>query len=234
MKKTLTAMTLLAGAVSVYSQGAISMNDYNGGSKGFTIQVFQQQAPGVGTAVTVNGITGFEVMGQPNNSYLPGNGGSTVYAGPSTIGNGYDVGLLALGGGGATSYSQLSLVPGSVVTTWRTAGSAGGFNNNYGIWNSGATANIGPGSPATASIAIAAWKNSGTAGPAATLAAAQADGYAWGVSQLVTAALTTGTGSPGYLPTSITSFSLATTVPEPSTIALGVIGASTLLFRRRK
>jgi hypothetical protein len=42
-----------------------------------------------------------------------------------------------------------------------------------------------------------------------------------------------GAGTPPPLE-GLESFSLTTAVPEPSTIALGVIGASTLLFRRRK
>lgn len=229
MKKTLTAMTLLAGAVSVYSQGAISMNDYGGN---FTIQVFQSQNQASGTLVSVNGYAGYETQGQAANSYLK-NPGTTTYKAVSTIGPGYDIGLYALDGGGATSYSQLSLVTDSVTSTWLTHASAGGFNNNYGQWNSVATALV-PGNATSASVAIAAWANTGSAGAATTLAAAQADGYAWGISDLVTASLATGSGSPGALPQSLTSFSLITTTPEPSTIALGVIGASTLLFRRRK
>lgn len=39
-------------------------------------------------------------------------------------------------------------------------------------------------------------------------------------------------GTPGDLPASFTGFII--TVPEPSTIALGVIGAAALLLRRRK
>jgi hypothetical protein len=241
MKKTLTAMTLLAGAVSVYSQGAVSMNDY-GNIGNFSIQVFQAQPLSASTvdvsgAVT-NGSAWKEEMGQPANSYLPTKG-STVYSGQSTIGPGYDVGLLALANGTAAStYSQLSLVSSSVISTWLPAAGTSAVNNNAGIWNSSATADVGPGTPATAAVAIAAWANTGSAGAATTLAQAQADGYAWGVSDIVTTALTTGTGSPGFLPTTLTSFSLATSgtspLPEPSTIALGVIGASTLLFRRRK
>jgi hypothetical protein len=237
MKKTLTAMTLLAGAVSVYSQGAISMNDYNGGGAGFEIQVFPAQ-PLIASTVDVSGaITNGgvykEEMGQPVNTYLP-HPGLTVYVTgtKSSIGPGYDVGLLALDGGNATTYGQLSLVPSSIVTTWWNSASSvtGG---NYGVWNSSATATV-PGSASTASVAIAAWQATGPAGAAATLAQAQADGYGWGVSSIQTASLAVGTGSPGFLPTTITSFSLAQSVPEPSTVALGVIGASTLLFRRRK
>ena len=226
-------MTLLAGAVSVYSQGAISLNDY-GNIGNFSIQVFQPQAPGVGVTVSMNGLTGTEVQGQPNNSYLPVKG-TTLYSGNSTIGPGYDVGLLALANGTtATTYDQLSLVSGTTISTWINNPGLTAGNNSLGVWNSSVVAEIGPGSPTTAAVAIAAWQATGSAGAATTLAEAQADGYHWGVSDIVTANLTVGTGSPGFLPTTLTSFSLVSSVPEPSTIALGVIGASALLFRRRK
>jgi hypothetical protein len=236
MKKTLTVMTLLAGAVSVYSQGAVSMNDYNFLQNGFEIQVFTAQSLLNSTVPVVDGqYAGFEEQGQPANSYLA-NPGTTVYHTGAPLGPGYDVGLLALDGGGALLYSQLtSQVTLSTINLWNnslgsTSTTGGG---NYGIWNSSAVATIA-GSATTASVAVAAWQNSGAAGAATTLAEAQADGYAWGLSDIATANLATGVNQPGFLPTTITSFSLATTVPEPSTIALGVIGASALLFRRRK
>jgi len=235
MKKTLTAMTLLAGAVSVYSQGVVSMNDYGGP---FSIQVFQPQAPGVGTTVSVGGYSGTEVMGNSANSYIAPNSGTTVYAAKSTIGtagNSTDIGLLATAGTGATTYNQLSLVTSSISSTWLDSITKSAINNNYGIWSASPSASIGPGSPTTATVALAAWQNTGPAGAATTLAQAQADGYNWGVSDIATVNLTVGTGSPGFLPTTLTSFSeVAVASPEPSTIALGVIGASAFLFRRRK
>jgi hypothetical protein len=234
MKKTLTVMTLLAGAVSVYSQGSVSMNDYNGLGLGFEIQVFTAQSLLNSTVPVVDGIyAGFEEQGQSANSYLA-NPGTTVYHTGAPLGPGYDVGLLALDGGGALLYSQLTsqvTLSGTINTWFNSASTATG--GNFGIWNSSASATIA-GSATTASVAIAAWQNSGAAGAATSLAEAQADGYAWGLSNIETATLATGQNSPGFLPSTITSFSLATTVPEPSTIALGVIGASALLFRRRK
>jgi len=235
MKKTLTVMTLLAGAVSVYSQGSVSMNDYNAQGNGFKIQVFQPQSQTLGTTVSVNGYTGKEVMGQSANSYLA-HPGTTVYSGQSTIGAGFDVGLLALDGGGASSYAQLSQVAGLTITTWNNNAVADPLDNNYGMWASAAIASI-PGGATSASVAIAAWQATGTKGAATTLLAAQQDGYEWGVSSIQTATVATGSQTVGYLPTTITSFSLipgSVATPEPSTIALGVIGASALLFRRRK
>ena len=61
--------------------------------------------------------------------------------------------------------------------------------------------------------------------------------YTWGVSEMVTTTLATGGEPPGNLPfgpTGLTDFSLVAVIPEPSTIALGVMGTSALLLRRRK
>jgi hypothetical protein len=250
MKKTLTAMTLLAGAVSVYSQGAVSMSDYAGTSG--TIQVFLGQSlANSPTLVTDGAYSGHELMGNNANSYNPGLGTTTyatTFSGGAvggTLGAGYDVGLLGAQGTIAQgNYAALSLAAGSVVSTWKNtsanAANVPTVNNNYGFWTSGATATV-PGVNANGStytIAIAAWANTGASGAATTLAQAQADGYAWGVSDMVTTSLATGTTAPGFLPTGasgLTDFSLiAASTPEPSTIALGVIGASAFLFRRRK
>jgi len=231
MKKTLTVMTLLAGATAAYSQGVVSMQNYSGGFLG--LQVFNIQPTG-GTAVTVGGVTGFETFGNTANTYNRSTG-ATVYTG-SPLGAGYDVALLGASGTIAQgNYSALSQASGSLVTSLVSPTSA--TPNAGGSWISTGVASIPSASGTTFTIAIAAWANTGTQGAATTLAAAEADGYAWGVSQMVTTTLATGNNPPGTLPYgagNLVDFSLARTVPEPSTIALGVIGASTLLFRRRK
>jgi hypothetical protein len=80
-----------------------------------------------------------------------------------------------------------------------------------------------------AAVAIAGWYNAG--GTITSLAKAQAAGVPWGVSNLGTAdALGGGPIAPSS-PTGLDSFSL---VPEPGTVALGVVGASAFLFHRRK
>ncbi len=199
-------MALLAGAVSVYSQGTVSMIDYGGN---FGIQVFQAQPLADSTVfVSTPSGSGYEEMGQPANPYLP-NPGTTVYtASPSTIGPGYDVGLLALAGGGATNYSQLSFVTNSIITNWYTTnGYISTVTNLYGVWFSAVNANV-PGTGTNASVAIAVWQNSGAAGAVTTLAEAQSNGYAWGVSSIGTVGLATGIEFPPDLPSSITSFSL--------------------------
>jgi len=231
-------MTLLAGAVSVYSQGAVSLNDYNGGNSGFKIQVFQPQPLASSPVlVSVNGQTSYyEEMGNPANTYMPtAHQGTSVYPNsPSTIGPTTDIALYASDSTGATSFSQLAIAS-PIVNTWYNSSYGSKINNNYGIWKTSVSASV-PGSATAGSVAIAAWQNTGPDGAASTLAEAQADGYAWGISSIVNSALTTGSGSPATLPTTITSFSevVAVSTPEPSTIALGVIGASTLLFRRKK
>jgi hypothetical protein len=233
MKKTLTAMTLLAGAVSVYSQGSVAMSDYYpiGGLNTATVEIFVPQNQTLGTSVTVGALSGHEIMGNTANTYLAAPG-TTVYATPTGLGTGYDVGLLGAAGNVVSSgYSALSLAAGSVVSSWYNT-KAG----NTGVWNTANTATVaGVGANGLATIALAAWQNTGLQGAAVTLAQAQADGYAWGVSDIVTATLTVGAGTPVNLPTTLTSFSLVPgATPEPSTIALGVIGASAFLFRRRK
>jgi len=93
-------------------------------------------------------------------------------------------------------------------------------------------------------VGMAAWYNAG--GLYTTLAEAQAAGAPWGESQV---SLLNNLGEPASVNTSanvnshqpstptepygINSFSLATT-PEPSTIALGVMGVGAFLARRRK
>lgn len=226
-----TVMTLLAGAVSTYAQNAsISMNDY-AGIVG-RIEVFPPQSLANSPQfVSVNGYSGYEEMGQPPNTYLISPGFTVYNTGRSTIGPGFDVGLLAADGIVATSYNQLTAVPNLAISTWLN-NSGSPLNNNYGMWNTGAIASF-PGKSSLASLAIAVWQNYGAAGPATTSAQAQADGYEWGVSDIATATVLTTGGSPGFLPGTLTSFSLADPVPEPSTLLFAIAGGSVFLFRKR-
>jgi hypothetical protein len=239
MKATTTIATviLLAGTRLVHSQGSIYMNDYVGGS--FLVQVFQAQPLASSPVLIVDGsYSGYEEMGNPANSFLS-NPGTTVYPDtPSTIGQFgtyYDVGLLGAAGTAATSYSQLSLAAGSVSSAWNSMLALNPVNNTQGTWSSSDQLATIPGvsSSGLATIAIAVWQNTGAAGAASTLAAAQADGYTWGVSDMVTVTTATGTGMPPNLPTTLTSFSMVDPVPEPSTIALGLMGGSAVLGSRR-
>jgi hypothetical protein len=229
MKKTLTVMALLAGAASVYSQGEIGLSDY--GNPNFSIQIFGSQGAAATTAVSFGGYSGNELMGQsPNGDLLTP--GTTTYGAGTALGTGYSVELLA-GPNTVTSVSGLTPTA-PIITTWYTAAGGNPATGLSGFWNSVANATIStvPGGT-TASVALAAWNNEG--GTVTSLAAAQAAGDPWGVSALGTSApLGAGIATPPNLPSSITSFSLVSTIPEPSTIALGVIGASAFLMRLRR
>jgi hypothetical protein len=231
MKKTLTVMALLAGAASVYAQGEIGLSDY--GST-FTIQIFSAQGAAATTGVSYGGYSGNELMGQSANANLFAPG-STSYAAGTALGTGYSVELLAAPGTGDAISSLVPTAP--IITTWFTAAGGNATTGFSGFWNSGANATIaGAAGGSSATVAIAAWDNEG--GTVTSLAAAQAANDPWGVSVTAnTAGLGIGGGgTPPNLPSGITSFSLinTSTVPEPSTIALGVIGASAFLMRLRR
>jgi hypothetical protein len=237
MKKTLTAVALLAGAASVYSQ-QVAIADYSGS---FLIQIMnvQSTAPANGTAYTTTygGFTsGTEYYGNTVNAN--GNGGTTVYSTTSGLGTGYDVQLLAAPGTG-DALSTLSTA-GPITTTWYTATPGGnpatGTVSFYKVGTGSASIATIPNVTGNGgvTVALAAWNNEG--GTVNSLAAAEAGGTPWGISAQTASIAQTGGGSvqPPNIPNSIADFSIGATVPEPSTIALGVIGASALLFRRRK
>jgi len=228
MKKTMIVAALLAGAVSVYSQGQLEFNDY-GTTSGWGIVIFGQQSVANSTVpVTFNGITVNEEQGNPTLAAYPQEGplapGTTVYASANPLaGSGYDVQAL-VAAGSSQPLSALALT-GPVETGFYTGGDAG-------LWlaSIGETTGV-PAGPAT--VAIAAWVNNGVNGAATTLGQAQADGYAWGISALGNVTLAPAPNIPVEFPAAVTSFSLGV-VPEPSTIALGVIGASAFLLRLRR
>lgn len=245
-------MTLLAGAMSVYSQGTISLNDIGS----FAIQVWGLQSAAASTvAVIYNGYAMNEEQGDGGDLWLS-NPGNTVYAAGNPLGAGYTVQLLEAAGAG-DALSALQPVPaanGGTVTTWFTglANKTGTGYSLAGFWDTGSVAII-PGGTGAATLAVAVWDNEG--GAVTTLAQAQANDAAspnsdpWGISSLgsVNLAVTIPPYTPGQLPQvgnpsgelsyisgGVESFSLGLVVPEPCTVALGVIGASAFLFRRRK
>ena len=59
MKRSIITIALLAGAVSVYSQGTINYSDYVGGIEGFNIHVYSPQLLTLSTEVTGNSTTSF-------------------------------------------------------------------------------------------------------------------------------------------------------------------------------
>ena len=245
MKKTLTIITLLAGAVGVYSQGTINFQDY---TASFCITIWSPQTDN----------PGFQQTGQGAND-IPA--GATVYSGVPiggaatgtapyfyADGNDYTVALWAAAG------LNVALAPANQLAT-ATMSNHGGtgvaniVDNASGLGSAGSWAgsqtvtvpgSIG-GSTGTASVQLAAWFNAG--GTITSYAAALAAGDPNGLSP--SANLTGLGGAPNSTtipatpvdlpsgPVGLQSFSL-TTFPEPSTIALGVIGASAFLMRLRR
>jgi len=233
MKKTIIISTLLAaGAMGAFAQGTVQFTDALTGSK---IHIFQPQL----ATPTV------EIQG---NMSTDSPTGSTVYTGGfvggsatgTGLGNGFNISveLFAAPGTTATSFSQLSPVTQYLSSTSTKAAGAGSF--------SGFTPSGDPGIPndpsslGVATIAIAAWYNGGSASainpnnPGIPYSTAVTDKYPVGNSALfVLSGLGYGTAT-AAAPVGQTSFSLVTqAVPEPSTIALGLIGASSFLLRRR-
>ena len=112
-------------------------------------------------------------------------------------------------------------------------GSAVAFRDSAGVGTgyivAGKVLVTGVAEGAKASVVFKAWEASG----GATFEAAQASGKLYGQSAMLE--ITTGGDnlSPPAVPSplvGLTSFSL---VPEPSTVALGLLGAAALLLRRR-
>lgn len=238
MKKTLTAIALLAGAVSGYSQGQVSFYNYSTAA-GLHAAIYPAQSVGSSTyTVTYGGSTGSEEIGQ-STAAIEKPSGTKTYVGTGLQGTAFDAQLLAgpsditsLGGTSASN-PGVGLVPvGSIANFHTQTGTAGMINGVTSVVLP-TESYFSPGDQIA--VAIAAWSS---AYP--SLSAAEQSGVSgvWGIShiELTSAAggLTAAPSAPENLPTTLSSFSLAVTTPEPSTIALGVLGASSLLFRRRK
>lgn len=133
-------------------------------------------------------------------------------------------------GPGATWSAQLYLVSGTTFTaltpptTFRPAGTgAAAIQDRYWVNQTVDVPGVAPGNNAT--FVVRAWQTSLGSYDAAV-------GTAWGESGQFTVAVGGGTLPPANL-TTLQAFTV-TIVPEPSVIALGVLGAAALLLRRRK
>jgi hypothetical protein len=237
MKKTLTVVTLLAGAVAGYSQGAINFNIY---TANFKQAVYGMQSGPV--AVNYNGYTVNETIGSSSLLHESPTG-STVYT-SAPLGAGFSAELL-IGPAGASLGALLPFGGGNnngVVSAFHTGAANTGFvASTAGVTLDSTSASAGAYAVGnTVSVALAAWNNEG--GTVTSLAQAQAADAAtpnsdpWGISNVVqSGALTAPPTAPvSLLGSGLESFSLGVVGPEPSTIALGVMGASAFLFRRRK
>lgn len=208
---------LLAGAAIVHAQGQVSFANYFSSGNYVTVEYN-------GTAV----------------------GGSASHTGTSAdTADGADWSVQLYGGAsGATSVSSLSPAVLQGTTADPVTATLAGVGAPYlGQWNSGEVGDItGVAVGGPASVAVAAWYNNG--GTITSITAAQAAGFANGWSAI--GSVTTG-GAPnlpaalpvlgnGIINTTGTVGGGGTgpTTPEPSTIALGVMGAGAFLARLRK
>jgi hypothetical protein len=111
-----------------------------------------------------------------------------------------------------------SLVPVGTALAFRT-GAAAGYITSTGIAVSGIAGGT------AAFVQLRAWKVSS----GATYEAAAATGDNFGLSKTIQVTLTAAPAAPADM-AGLASFAL---VPEPSTLALGVLGVAALLLRRR-
>jgi hypothetical protein len=241
MKKTLMAVSILAGAVGAYAQGSLNWQD---SQAGYLIEIL---SPGTGTGANgpnqeETGQTSFDLPsgstvysgGYIGGSATPGANGPGIGPTPAngyenidyqTAGN-FEAGLyISSTLGGLTT----SITTGSPVAT--TALLGGG---NAGLYNTAAPTYVSGLAPGTTEfVGIAAWySGSGASSYASAVTDAAVEGYVESTSSV---ALGGGSSAPASLTgLGLTSFSLASATPEPSTIALGVIGASAFLMRLRR
>jgi hypothetical protein len=232
MKKSLILVSLLAGTMGVYAQGTLDWNSQGN----WLISIY---SPDVTTPNVI--FTGDSPQDVPQGSTTytggfiggtaasPGPGvGGTPSSGPGgynyqTAGN-FEVGLYIDTSAAAVLTDIQTLSP--LATTTISDGALGTSTLASAPGIAGGTeVNVGLGAWYTGAGTYTSYASAFAGGVPA--------GYSISSGQI---ALGTQTGTPVVIGPGLglTSFSLATTVPEPSTIALGVIGASAFLMRLRR
>jgi hypothetical protein len=216
MKKTITgAVALLAGAFVAHSQGTVSMANY----------------------LTLSSYIYVSMKGGAN---LGGHAGSTSGNYTTDIGNGNDWSVALYGNAGAgdaaNTLTECTVAGGGFAVATLASGTG---DSTAGTWASSLIAQV-PGTTGAnqaATLQLYAWYNDGGT---LTYAQAQAAGDPVGTSALANLTDTGGNNllggpsiTPPPLPGGLTSFTVSPT-PEPSTIALGVMGASAFLLRLRR
>jgi len=255
MKKLVTTVVLLAGAASGYSQGQVNTTDYNGSA--FNIHIW---SPDVNSPTTeFQGNSGATIAGNAAyNSSPDGPAGNTVYTGTLVGGSGSGVTAATGYANGDNFDVELYAAPNAVTTFSTSTFTAvqalgplgdGSLPANWaGIYQGGGLVTFGgpngtPGAPTVAigglvTFAIAAWYNNN-----GTVTSYTPGSGITGISTLGTTTAEGNNITPPFLPGAagngnpgISSFSLTTTstIPEPSTIALGLVGASAFLMRLRR
>jgi len=220
MKKTLTGtLALLAGAFAIHAQGLISLGNY------LILSPY----------IHVNYLSGGHLvaLGGANSG-----GGGSQYSSAASEANGnlWTVQLWAATGanqpasaltlaGGVNSVTLANGVSDATLSTWYSTGVATVGSGNLG--GSQATVELVAWYNGTGITSYAAAQGVVPSGASAlaniTMGGPQPSGPT-----LLPAALPAGVASSGYLG------DITLTVPEPSTIALGVIGASAFLMRLRR
>jgi hypothetical protein len=217
MKKILLFSLSLVVAVGAFAQGTINFN--NAAGAGLVARIYDVSPEAPTTQIRGNAANGVPA-------------GTTVYTGAPLQGTGYVAELWGIVGGGAAESSLERLAS----STFRTGTGAGVLFGNLSVMvpNTPAFANGGAAGGYIGTFQLRAW-NAGLAGPAATWASVMNSPIPHGTSVLVTSGQLGGTGNPPVTTPNLvglTSFNL--TVPEPSAIALGVLGLGTLMFLRRR
>jgi hypothetical protein len=216
MKKSFAGvLVLLAGASVTYGQGAVSLANYEAD---------------INTYIYV--------------SYKGSTGSTTLLGGPGTgapaptlgnyaqeVGNGAEWTVQLYGAtGSGLSASALSPLTGE-TSTFANGLSGSGNDPALGTWLSSAIYQFpGAASGTVATVQLYAWYNDG--GAITSYSEAVADGVPTGYSDTANVTLIAAPSTPAVLPDALGSFTVA--VPEPNTIALGVVGASAFLMRLRR
>ena len=210
MKKLVILAALVVCAGSLYAQGQLQFNNRVVGE--IVAQVYGPETGNSQTRKSGNTSAGTPV-------------GTQTYTGALLAGSGFTAELWAsTNGAPASSLQAVSAVNGG-RSDFRTGAAAG-------WWNATVATIPGVIEGGTATVQVRVWDNRG--GTITTWAAAQANlTIPQGSSDIFTVS---GLGGILTTPPSIQNFRSfnITAVPEPSTIALGVLGVGALLLRRRK
>jgi hypothetical protein len=213
MKKTLTgAVALLAGAFVAHSQGTVSLANY---------AVLNTYIYVTFNGTKLGGAQG-TASGNPATDVGKGNNWTVALYG--------DVGA----SDAASALSECTVAGGGFATATFATGT--GNDKFAGTWYSGVVAQI-PGTVSSgqaATLQLYAWYNNG--GTVTSYSAATVKGVSALENLTSTGGPPPGGGPSGTAPDmpSFPTFAVTATVPEPSTIALGVMGASGMLLRLRR
>jgi hypothetical protein len=211
MKKLALTIGLLAGATAGYSQGVINWTDYIAGS--FYIEVFGGGTGGPGNTSSDIPAGSATYTGVPLGSTGSGSG-------PTGYGNGanYQVGLYE-----ATTQAgvQALVLAGTPAALDNFTAGAGGWDFSGHL--TGTTPDSG-----SVFVELAAWYSGGGAHSyAAAVVAGVPHGFSNSGNVTEVAVPGTPTANDTLATAGIQDFVIA--VPEPSTVALGVVGASAFL-----